>query len=279
MKQKTILKKLLATGLTALICNTVQATVVINKSFPTAEETIHHYLSIHHPDQNFSDEFYLLDMAGGGLEKFDVSQEYKGKLHVTFEAKELSSSERTLAQQFARELHVIWDELSRQKFDQIPAKVVPNSYELTTYQFKRNDLSDYIEKGISTKLQRLIDNTLIRMAAFANIKLEDDNIHFYAVDDARVSVRITYYRTSVEVQVTKVVDRYNNTIPLSRAELNSDAISFRVNWDDTGHFEALMRYLQGSGMTMVGILAGGSGVNKGSVRAIQCYQGTCEVVE
>ncbi len=262
--------------ISALLSSSVHATTIISKSMSTHLSSVYQYIQEDSPYTNIKDEFIVVDMGSGSSEKFVVDHIYNGEFITTVVPAAMTAQETTAIKDSTTNLKNVIDAQS-EGFWAIPEKLgqfdtIVNAVNSGRYTFVRNDISSHV----AGKLQNFIATALSGINGISgNTKLDIPVKNFQLKDKTSIEVEVTYGRYQVKVKVLSVVDKYNNSIPLTSADLKVQ--DYRVPISDAGYAQLLIDFLRGQNITVTGTVSSGGGSSGGSVIIIDCNDDGCKV--
>jgi len=261
----------------ALFCGSAHATTIISKNMSTNLGSVYQYIQAESPKQKIQDEFIVVDMGNGDAEKFTVDHVYNGEFITSVVPAAMTPQETTAIKDSVENVKNIINAQSA-SFWAVPEKLgqfdtIVNAVNSGRYSFVRNDISSHV----SGKLQSLFATALSGITNISgNTKLDIPVKTFQLKDKSTVEVEVTYSRYQVKVKVVSIVDKYNNSIPLTLADLKVE--DYRVPFSDADYAQLLIDFLKGQNITVIGAIVGsGGGGSGGTVIIIDCNGDVCKV--
>ncbi len=260
-----------------IVCGMAQATTLIDKNSDSFEQSVYQFIEASDPNQVFQDDVIVLDMATGQAEKFRVSHDYQSKLS-SVQPLPMTTAETTATFNLASTYRQKIDSQS-DDFWAIPDIVLASKIEtqqLARFTFSQNRVRLFIAE----KMQKLLGAKFDEAFAIADnvsIGISGKAAQWTLVDKTVVTVEITWTRGAFEVKIISLMDKYFNTIPITRDEAKE--FDFQIPASGSDYAKVLLELLQHMGASIRWDNWGGSAwdfkVPAGNVIIIDCAGGQC----
>lgn len=261
-------------ALSALICTSANATILISKDQDSHLNSVHQYI-MENPYQSFQDDIIVVDMASGNAEKFIVDHNYYGEFYTSIIPAPLSNQEKTVSLETVKELENAFDRLPSSTYN-IPEWA--DGLQINTVNLaSKSYVKQSVEKVILDRLLPVISKALSNFQYIsANETVSLKVPPFYLSDGTKIILEIQYNRYHTIIKVLSIIDKDGNIIPLDKDEASN--LDYRFINPPTGFVEIFVDYLKELGIQVRGNI-NYHNTSRGKVVIIDCNIGGCTITE